>query len=381
MGIELLGSSPAFAASMAECERALAEFVDWSLTDVLGDESALRGDEVVQPALFAVMVSLARLWQCHGVVPDAVVGHSQGEIAAAHIAGVLSLRDAVRAVVRRSTLCSSLAGTGLLLSVESAHDVEQRISGMPGVSVAAYNGPSSVVLAGDTASVTALAEEYQAEGVRARVIPVRYASHSVHVEPIRDRLLEELADIRPQPARIPWYSTVTGRVMAGPEADARYWYDNLRQPVRFAQAVETLASAGFSHFVEAGPRPVLAAAIHETVGESGLALATLRHDQGGADRFVTSLAEGYVRGLPSTGRACSTAAEPAISTCPPTPSSAAATGSTRRRGRPRPDSASGPSTTRCSRPSSSSPPTEPTAARCSPAGSRWPSTPGWPTTG
>ncbi|MEU5024069.1 type I polyketide synthase [Streptomyces milbemycinicus] len=297
MGVELLGSSPAFAAAMAECERTLAEFVDWSLTEVLGDEAALRRDEVVQPALFAVMISLARLWQSHGVVPDAVVGHSQGEIAAAHIAGVLSLRDAVRAVVRRSMLCSSLAGTGLLLSVEAAHDVEQRISGMPEVSVAAYNGPSSVVLAGDTASVTALAEEYQAEGVRARVIPVRYASHSVHVEPIRDRLLEELADIRPQPASIPWYSTVTGRVMAGPEADARYWYDNLRQPVRFAPVVETLASAGFSHFVEAGPRPVLAAAIQETVGESGLALATLRRDQGGADRFTTSLAEGYVRGL------------------------------------------------------------------------------------
>ncbi|KAK1182739.1 type I polyketide synthase [Streptomyces sp. NBS 14/10] len=297
MGVELLGSSPVFAAAMAECERTLAEFVDWSLTDVLGDESVLGRDEVVQPALFAVMVSLARLWQSHGVVPDAVVGHSQGEIAAAHIAGVLSLRDAVRAVVRRSMLCSSLAGTGLLLSVESAQDVEQRISGMPGVSVAAYNGPSSVVLAGDTASVTALAEEYQAEGVRARVIPVRYASHSVHVEPIRDRLLEGLADIRPQPASIPWYSTVTGRVMAGPEADARYWYDNLRQPVRFAPTVETLASAGFSHFIEAGPRPVLAAAIQETVAESGLALATLRRDQGGADRFATSLAEGYVRGL------------------------------------------------------------------------------------
>ncbi|OKA03231.1 type I polyketide synthase [Amycolatopsis regifaucium] len=297
MGVELLGSAPVFADAMRECEKTLNEFVGWSLTEVIADESALERVEVVQPVLFAIMVSLTRLWQSHGVLPDAVVGHSQGEIAAAHIAGVLSLRDAVQIVVRRAVLCSSLIGTGLLLSVESTRDLERRISGRPGVSVAAYNGPSSAVLVADAATITELAEEYRAEGVRARVVPASFPSHSAHVECVRDRLLEDLSGIDPQPADIPWYSTVTGRSMRGQEAGVDYWYENLRQPVRFASTVETLVSAGFAHFIEISPHPVLLPAIQETVGEAGSAVGTLRRDQGGIRRFLTSMAQGHVRGL------------------------------------------------------------------------------------
>lgn len=298
MGRQLIDTSEVFAQAMAECDSVLSEYADWSLVKALSDEPALRRVEVVQPVLFAVMVSLARLWRSHGVTPDAVIGHSQGEIAAACVAGALSLRDAMRIVVRRSALCASLVGTGDLLVVESAPQDGERLSRWSGVSIAAYNGPASVVLAGSADDIAALAEEYQAEGVRATVVAAGFPSHSSFVEPIRERLLAELSDVAPRPADIPWYSTVSGTLLRGTEAGAAYWYDNLRRPVRFAQTVETLAAAGFTHFIEVSPHPVLVPAVQEAVGESGVAVGTLRRDQGGMRRFLTGAAEGYVRGLP-----------------------------------------------------------------------------------
>ncbi|WP_157187105.1 type I polyketide synthase [Nocardia vinacea] len=296
MAAALLESSPAFAASMSECETVLSEFADWSLLAAVEDESALRRTEVAQPVLFAVTVSLARLWQSYGVHPDAVVGHSFGEIAAAHVAGVLSLRDAVRAVVRRGALCAGLGGR--MVSVESAsEEVAQRISRRDGMSIAAHNSPDTTVVAGDDDAITALMEEYRDAGIAAHLVRIPFASHSAHVESVRDQLLAELADMRPQPARIPWYSTVTGAAMAGPDADAGYWYDNLRQPVRFAATIEAMAESGFGFFVESGPHPVLTPAITATIGAAGLALPTIQRRRGGIEQFANSLARGFVRGL------------------------------------------------------------------------------------
>ncbi|MEU7633549.1 beta-ketoacyl synthase N-terminal-like domain-containing protein [Nocardia sp. NPDC049220] len=297
MAAELLDSSPVFATAMAECATALSEFVDWSLFEAVADESALRRTDIVQPALFAVTVSLARMWQWHGVIPDAVIGHSFGEIAAAHIAGVLSLRDAARVIVRRGVLCADLSGR--MLSVESpAAEVFERISGHPGVSIAVCNSPSTTVVAGDDDVITTLMAQYRDAGVPAHIVKINFASHSAHVEPIRDRLVADLSELRGQPAHIPWYSTVTGRQLAGPEADSAYWYDNLRQPVQFASTIETLAAAGFSYFIEVGPHPVLTTAVGATVADAGLAIGTVRRRHGGIDQFATSLARGYVRGLP-----------------------------------------------------------------------------------
>ncbi|MFI5541770.1 beta-ketoacyl synthase N-terminal-like domain-containing protein [Nocardia sp. NPDC051900] len=297
MASALLDSSPVFAASMAECESALGEFVDWSVSAAAADESALRRPEVVQPVLFAVTVSLARLWQEYGVVPDAVVGHSFGEIAAAHVAGVLSLRDAARVIVCRAALCADLDGR--MLSVESpAAEVSQRIRGIDDVSIAGYNSPRTTVLSGDADSITALMTQYRDARVPAHLVRIGFASHSAHVEPIRERLLVDLSGLTPKPAQINWYSTVTGKPMDGPEADASYWYDNLRQPVQFAATVEALAAAGSSYFVEAGPHPALTAAIAATVSDAALPIGTIRRSQGGFDQFTGSLARGYVRGLP-----------------------------------------------------------------------------------
>ncbi|NUS55967.1 MAG: SDR family NAD(P)-dependent oxidoreductase, partial [Streptomycetaceae bacterium] len=236
MGRELSASSPVFAEALGEVAEALAPFVDWSLPDVLRDEAPLDRVDVVQPVSFAVMVALARVWQSFGVVPDAVVGHSQGEIAAAHVAGVLSLEDAAAVVALRSqSIARGLAGRGGMVSVAvSADRIRERLG--EGVELAAVNGPSSVVVAGDPAALDALVTGYETEGVRVRRIPVDYASHTSHVEAIEEELAQVLAGVKPQSAQVPFYSTVDGRWLEGPELDAGYWYRNLRRTVRFADA-------------------------------------------------------------------------------------------------------------------------------------------------
>ncbi|MEV4148838.1 type I polyketide synthase [Amycolatopsis sp. NPDC049691] len=291
MAVDLLGQSPVFAARLAECEAALESYVDWKLTDVLGDAEALERVDVVQPASWAVMVSLAALWQSAGVRPGAVVGHSQGEIAAAVVAGALSLEDGARVVALRSKLIAGrLAGKGGMASV-ALPETEVRIDGR--VSVAAVNSPGSVVLSGEPAALDELVETCVAEGIRARRIPVDYASHSAHVEAIEDDLLEALAPITPREATIPVYSSVLGD-WAG-ALDAGYWYRNLRRTVRFDTAVRGLAEAGYTTFVEVSAHPVLAAAVQETLDEP-VVVGSLRRGDGGLSRFLTSLAELWTRG-------------------------------------------------------------------------------------
>ncbi|MFC9329460.1 SDR family NAD(P)-dependent oxidoreductase [Kitasatospora sp. NPDC057015] len=309
MGRELLADSEVFAARVAACESALREFVDWSLAAVLRGEPgapSLDRVDVVQPALWAVMVSLAEVWKAHGVTPDAVVGHSQGEIAAAHVAGVLSLRDAAKIVALRSQALARLAGTGGMLSVPLpvAEVAERAAPWHDRVSVAAVNGPSATVLAGDTTVLDQLLAAYQAEDVRARRIDVDYASHSPGVEAVRDELLAALADVTPLPASgTAFYSTVT----AGPVADtttldAGYWYRNLRRTVRFEETVQALLTDEHRLFVESSPHPVLAVSVQETAElwttpeDPAAVVGTLRREDGGRTRLLTSLAQAQVAG-------------------------------------------------------------------------------------
>ncbi|MEV4054636.1 type I polyketide synthase, partial [Amycolatopsis sp. NPDC049688] len=294
MALELAGSSPAFAARLDECALALAPFVDWSLRDVLADAEALTRVDVVQPALWAVMVSLAELWRSFGVVPDAVVGHSQGEIAAAVVSGALSLEDGARVVALRSRAILALAGGGGMVSVAAPlAAVEARLT--DGLSIAAVNGPAAVVVSGAPAALDALVAACEADGVRAKRIPVDYASHSAQVEQLRAELLDVLAPIRPRAGDIAFFSTVTGTWLDGAELDARYWYTNLRETVRLDVAVRTLAAEGFATFVESSPHPVLTTAIGEAEGVE--ALGSLRRDDGGYERFLRSLGEAHVRGV------------------------------------------------------------------------------------
>src|SRR4051812_13532123 len=233
MATGLLGSAPAFADRMRECAAALAPFADWDLLDVLHDEEALERVDVVQPALWAVMVSLAGLWRHHGVHPSAVVGHSQGEIAAACVAGILTLEDGARVVALRAAALGALAGRGGMVSVPLP---AEEIGLGAGLSVAAVNGPRSTVVSGDLDALAALLAPEE----RAPRIPVRYAPPSARAEGPRGRLLTDLAPVRPRAGTVPFLSTVTGEPAV--DLDAAYWYRNLRETVRFADATARLVA-------------------------------------------------------------------------------------------------------------------------------------------
>ena len=320
MALELLERSPLFAERMRACGDALAPYVDWSLEGVLrgaADAPGLDRVDVVQPALFAVMVSLAGLWRACGVQPDAVVGHSQGEIAAAHVAGGLSLQDAARIVALRSRALVALAGRGGMVSIAlPAREVRSRIERWGDrVAIAAVNGPSSVVVSGDREYLAALLGQCAAEGVRAREIAVDYAAHSAQVQTIREELLEACAAIVPRAGDVPLHSTVTGELLDTELLDAEYWYRNLRQTVQFEQISQTLLEQGHRTFIEVSPHPVLTVGLRETVDAvfdaehapalQGIGLGaqdvcvcgSLRRGEGGAARFVKSLAEGWVNGV------------------------------------------------------------------------------------
>ncbi|GLY91994.1 type I polyketide synthase [Actinoallomurus iriomotensis] len=294
MAAELLDSSPVFAAGIAAVAEALDPYVDWSLTEVLRDAAALERVDVVQPALFAVMVALAALWRSYGVEPAAVVGHSQGEIAAAHVAGALSLADAARVVSLRAKALLALSGAGGMVSV--AMPPEEVARRWPtGVHLAAVNGLSTVVVSGAPDALDAVLRDCADDGVRARRIPVDYASHSDHVDAIADRLAEALGPITPRPTEIPLLSTVTGDWLDGTRLDAAYWYRNLRETVRFAPAVQLLTERDHPVFIEVSPHPTLTVGMQETTDAA--VLGTLRRGDGGLDRFVRSLAEAHTHGV------------------------------------------------------------------------------------
>ncbi|BBB02259.1 putative modular polyketide synthase [Actinacidiphila reveromycinica] len=314
MGAELAGVSPVFGVRLAECEAALAPFVDWSLREVLAGGSGAPGldrVDVVQPVLWAVMVSLAAVWEAAGVVPDAVVGHSQGEIAAAVVAGVLSLEDGARVVALRSQALRALAGRGGMMSIAAGEvAVRARIASYgERVSVAALNGPAATVVSGDPDALEELAAACEADGVRVRVLPVDYASHSPQVEELEAEIRGALDGLAPRVGRVRVVSSLTGGVIDGSGMDAGYWYDSLRSTVRFGEAVAALVGDGHSVFVETSPHPVLTAAVTDTVeavvpggdgpGEGGgpVVTGTLRRDEGGAARLLASFAEAYVRGV------------------------------------------------------------------------------------
>ncbi|AXK36487.1 polyketide synthase [Streptomyces armeniacus] len=296
MARELLHSSPVFAQHLHACADALAPHTDWSLIDVLTrpEEHAetLERVEVIQPVLFAVMVSLARLWQHHGIQPDAVIGHSQGEIAAAHIAGALTLDDAAKTVALRSRALVALAGTGTMASIPlPATDVDLTDWGER-ITIAAHNGPNSTVIAGETAAVEEYVTACRTEGIRARTIPVDYASHSPHVEPIREHILTELADLTPTTSTVPFYSTVTGALHQTDRLNADYWYTNLRSTVRFHDTLTALNADGHQVYIETSPHPVLTTAIQDTLEEldtQATITGTLRRDHHSPTQFLTAL--------------------------------------------------------------------------------------------
>ncbi|MFF2192473.1 type I polyketide synthase [Streptomyces sp. NPDC058157] len=303
MGRQLYTAFPVFARHLDACADALSEWVDWSLLDVVrGVEGAPSLDrvDVVQPALFAMMVSLAGLWRSWGVEPGAVVGHSQGEIAAACVGGALSLRDAARIVALRSRALVELIGHGGMASVaESAEVVAERLAPWDGrLAVAVVNGPRSVVVSGEPDALDEFVEKMKADGAQARRIAVDYASHSHQVARVRDQVTGPLVGVEPRPSEVPFCSTLYGGFIDTTRLDAGYWYDNLREKVLFEPSVRRLAEDGFRVFIEMSPHPVLTVPVQEIVEDldDALVLSSSRRDRDEVESVLGSLAGLHVRG-------------------------------------------------------------------------------------
>ena len=317
MGVELYRQFPVFADALDECDAALQPFTGWSVLAVLRgepDAPSLERVDVVQPVLFSVMVSLAALWRWVGITPDVVIGHSQGEIAAAHVAGVLTLSEAAAVVAVRSRVLTGVAGAGAMASVLLAQEPLTRLLARweGRITVAAVNGPANAVVSGDTAAITELLSVCDRESIDARAIPVDYPSHSPHIQHIRDQFLAELPDLAPQPSTIPMYSTVDGQphdsAYDTTTMTADYWYRNIRHTVRFYDTVTTLLAGGEHVFVELSAHPVLLAAITDILEHSGgdireghrgggAVVATLRKDRPDAVGFAAALGQLHCHGV------------------------------------------------------------------------------------
>ncbi|WP_425554093.1 type I polyketide synthase [Crossiella cryophila] len=304
MATDLIAHYPVFAARFTACAQALAPYLDRPLAELAADEEALSRVDVVQPVLWAVMVSLAELWRSFGVEPAAVLGHSQGEIAAACVAGILSLDDAARLVALRSRELLPLAGHGGMLSVTLPEARVRELLTRWGdrLSVAAINGPATIVVSGEDSALTELERELSAQRVQRWRIPgVDFTAHSTQIEQIAAPVRACAQDIRPGKASVPFYSTVDGRWVDGAELDGEYWYRNLRQTVRFAEATTALLAQGHRVFIEVSAHPVLTPGLTETAHESereAVVVGTLRREDGGVRRVLGALAEAHVHGVP-----------------------------------------------------------------------------------
>jgi acyl transferase domain-containing protein/acyl carrier protein len=284
MARDLLGTEPAFRAAVARCDRALAGVASHSVLDDLARGHLRPASDVEDPpqlALFAVQVALAELLRSWGIEPDAVVGHSVGEVSAAYVAGALDLEDAVRVVHHRGRLQRRAAGKGAMAALALPRaEVEALLRGTSGkLGVAADNGPAATVVSGEPAALVALCAALQAQGVRWSAVHVDIAGHSAQMEPLCAELVSALHGLRARPAAIPIVSTVHASLLDGRRFDASYWSENLREPVRFAEACAALRAEGETVFVELSPHPLLVKVMDHA---GGRALASLSRGEDGA---------------------------------------------------------------------------------------------------
>ncbi|MBI1357400.1 MAG: SDR family NAD(P)-dependent oxidoreductase [Acidobacteria bacterium] len=302
MARDLLAAEPVFRQSIEASEEAFRPHVEWSLRALLegDDESWTTRIDRVQPALFAVQVALAALWKSWGVVPDAVCGHSMGEIAAAHVAGALSLIDAARIICRRSLLLRRVEGrAGLLLADLSAEEARQAIAGHDELCIAGVNGPRTTLLGGPETALDALLQHLTDQGVFGRRVKIGTASHTPQIDALVPELTEAFAGVQPNPATAAFYSTVSGSAQPGERCDARYWVANLREPVELWQALQSMAADGYRLFVELSPHPVLAPSIVDGLGALGLdgaVLPSLRRSEPSLQTLLGTAADLYTRG-------------------------------------------------------------------------------------
>lgn len=274
MARELLAEEPVFRAAVLRCDTELSRYTGWSLMEAMlasEEDSRMAETEVAQTANFAIQIGLAELWRSWGIEPDAIVGHSTGEVAAQYLTGALSFEDAVKVNYYRSSLQQRTTGKGKMLAVGMTPETLSMAVNDAGplVSVAAINSPSAVTLAGDAGILESMASQLETFGVFHRFLTVKVPYHSHFMDELREDLLAGLADLRPQPARIPLYSTVTGTRIDGTGVDANYWWQNVRGTVLFAAAATQMIADGYTVFVELSPHPVLASSLNELLSQQG----------------------------------------------------------------------------------------------------------------
>ena len=304
MGRQLLTEAPHFAEVLEDCDRLLRPLSGWSLLDeLLADEAGSRVDEtrIVQVTNCALQIALAALWRSWGVVPDAVIGHSAGEMAAAHVAGALERHEALLVAFHRGRLLHRATGTGTMLAAAISAEEAAAIvdAGGARVALAAVNSPSSITLSGHVEALGSIARDLEERDRFCRMLPTRVPYHGPQMDFARDELLDALGDLDPRPASIPFVSTVTGTWIGEARLDGEYWWRNIRQTVRFADGVDTLVDAGHTLYAEIAPHPAMSTYLSETAAERDATATTvpsLRRGEDERETMLRSLAALHVRG-------------------------------------------------------------------------------------
>ncbi|MGH2481362.1 MAG: acyltransferase domain-containing protein, partial [Ktedonobacteraceae bacterium] len=295
---------PLFRAVIEACDLLLHPLTGGSLLeDLLAEEtvSRMQRTDVAQPALFALQIALVAVWQSWGIEPQAVIGHSVGEIAAAYVAGVLNLEDAIQVIFQRSRLQELTAGQGKMLAVAlSAEEARAMIAPFgERVTLAAINAPCAVTLAGEAEALHQCMALLEEQSVFCRMLPLNYAFHSSMMDPLEEDLRASLHNLHPQAAQLPFLSTVTGGMLGGPECDADYWWKNVRWPVQFASGIQQLCEPTPPLFLEIGPHPVLSAYIMECLdGHPVKIIPSLRRHEDEYLMLLNSLGSLYTLGAP-----------------------------------------------------------------------------------
>ncbi|MEV3961017.1 SDR family NAD(P)-dependent oxidoreductase [Nocardia sp. NPDC050193] len=302
MGRHLLEEEPVFAAAIAELEPLIAAEAGFSVTETLRAPVMVAQIERIQICLFATQVALAAVWRSLGVRPAAVLGHSMGEVAAAVVGGALTVADGVRVSCRRAATLVPLSGTGAMASVDLPYDrVEAEIRDIDDVTVAVISAPSSTVIAGGPEPVRQLVEYWRARDVPVRPVASDVAAHGPHLDPHAPLLIEALADIRPHQPSVPFYSTVSENPRDEIRCDGAYWADNLRKPVRFADAIRAAAADGHTVFLEVSVHPIVGHAMQETLREVAadtVVVHTIRRDNDDLRTIAGQLAQLHLAGVP-----------------------------------------------------------------------------------
>ncbi|WP_399930215.1 SDR family NAD(P)-dependent oxidoreductase [Streptomyces kanamyceticus] len=298
MAADLLTDSTVFREAVADVDAALAPRLGWSVTDELSapaQRSRTALTEVAQPLLFAVQIGLVRMLQAQGITPHGVLGHSVGEVAAAHVAGALDLAQAAHVIVERSRTQATTAGTGRMAAVTlPADEAAKEAAVFPGVEVAAVNSGQDVTVAGPTDVLRAFLAELTRKGVACKELDLDHAFHSAAMDPIEPPMRRGLSELRPTTAQLPMFSSVTGDRIEGSGLDGAYWWRNVREPVRFADATQKALEDGADVFVEIGPHPVLRAYLHRVAHSRTrhpvAVTPTLRRDVAGSDAMDHAVA-------------------------------------------------------------------------------------------